>query len=628
MNIIFKKLFLIINILFLAMISFGPGFSAWIPAVGIAQAAQQESIFIVKIKTGDDNFLLNDPKILQVEHIFENPKSDLFKNIYRVQCGCSLQDFTSEYSSQIVYAQMQNNVRSGALTVSQPTTSNDPGFSGDLNTDRQWGLVKAQFTSAWTVTRGSIANTVAVIDTGIDALHEDLSDGQVSAGYNFINHTVINIGENSDDNGHGTLIAGIIGASTNNFRGIAGTNWNITLMPIKALDAKGQGNSADVAAAIVWAADNGAKIINLSLGGIGFANDTTLSNAVSYAFNKGDVIVAAAGNDVAVNGGDLDQNPVFPICDDNGQNMIVGVAATDVNDQKATFSNYGKSCVDVSAPGKRILSTINIDPVTHQSTENGYAYASGTSLAAPFVSGEAALIWSAFPNITNLEVRDRILKSADPIDALNETQCNGGSCDGELGTGRINALQALDPNLLPHNLPDGSVARADGSSNIYYISAGQKSPISQFVFNKRFANSPILSAPQYLLDSMQTTLPTTPQDGVIVRGTVSKTVYYMLGGFKRPVTAQVFQQRGIQASDVNAISDNEVNSWLTSTFMPPNEGTLVRAYRNPTVYWVVDGLLHPINYQFWQDRGLNIFPILHVPDNDIKNYAQGNAFIR
>ena len=246
---------------------------------------------------------------------------------------------------------------------------------------------------------------------------------------------------NSDENGHGTLVAGVIAATPNNFRGIAGAAFTVTLMPLKALDATGSGNSSDVAAAIVWAADHGANIINMSLGGVGFANDVVLSNAITYAFKKNIVIVAAVGNDVAVTGGDLDVAPVFPVCNDNGENMVIGVAATDVYDSKTVFSNYGKSCVDVTAPGKRILSTINYDPNTKQSTPSAYAYASGTSLAAPFVSAEAALLKAFNSNLSNKEIRDRIIQSATPIDNLNQTQCSGKACNGLIGFGRIDVME-------------------------------------------------------------------------------------------------------------------------------------------------------------------------------------------
>jgi hypothetical protein len=507
-------------------------------------------------------------------------------------------------------------------------TANDPGFTNDpTDVNRQWGLLKAHFNDAWTKTKGSASVVVAVIDTGIDATHEDLSAGQVGAGFDFTTRTSIAAGVNSDDNGHGTLIAGIIAATANNFRGIVGTNWAVTLMPIKALDATGSGNSADLAASIIYAADHGANVINMSLGGVGFANDTTLANAISYAFSKNVVLVAAAGNDSATSGADVDLNPIFPICDDNGQNMIIGVAATDINDQKASFSNYGRSCIDVSAPGKRILSTINHDPITHAPTPNSYAYASGTSLAAPFVSGEAALIKALYPQASNKEIRDRIIKSADPIDALNPSQCGGTTCAGMLGSGRINVFNALDSSYSV-NLDDGSLAEAENSPIIYLITNGQKEPVSQFVLQQRFSGVPPRIVPSYVLDSIPLGPYAFPTDGTLVKTAESPTVYQIAAGFKRPVTFQIWQQRGFQPSQINILSDLEMSSWITSTFLPPVEGSLVRDPKNPTVYWVIDGLLHPMNRQFYLDRGLNIFPIMLLNGNDIKGYAQGNAYIR
>ena len=198
-----------------------------------------------------------------------------------------------------------------------------------------------------------------------------------------------------------------------------------------------------MAQAIVWAADHGAQFINLSVGGIGFGHDTTLANAIAYAFNKNILIVAAAGNDLNTAGQSLDLNPVFPICDDNNYNMVIGVAATDQNDLKPDFSNYGHNCIDVSAPGKRILSTISLDPITNNPAPNSYAYASGTSLAVPFVVGQAALIRALYPTATNIQIRDRIISSADRIDSLNLTQCGGGSCAGLIGSGRIDVPASI-----------------------------------------------------------------------------------------------------------------------------------------------------------------------------------------
>lgn len=519
--------------------------------------------------------------------------------------------------------------KAGSFPVYANQSVNDPGFAiSPSDSDKQWGLLKTRFNEAWDKTTGSSQIVVAVIDTGIDGTHEDLSSGQVGAGFNFITKTIIPAGTNSDDNGHGTLVAAVIGATTNNFRGIAGGTMRVTLMPLKALDSTGAGNSADVAAAIIYAADRGAHVINMSLGGIGFANDTTLSGAIAYAFNKNVVLVAAAGNDVVATGGNLDTSPVYPICDDNGQNMVIGVAATDINDQKALFSNFGKACIDVSAPGKRILSAINRDPQTHSQAPNSYAYASGTSLAAPLVTAEAVLLKAYFPNATNREIRDRIIKATDPIDSLNLTQCNSLSCAGMIGSGRINLSRVFDADLVATKILEGDLVQAKISNQIFYISGGQKQPVSDFVRSQRFASRTPISVNYTDLDIFRDGSYAMPLDGTIVKSALDATVYQISSESKRPLTLQIYEQRGIRPGDIVIVAGPEINSWITGKFMPPKEGTLVKTADNPTVYWVVDGLLHPINYQFWIDRGLNIFPILRISTNDLKGFAQGNAFIR
>lgn len=592
-------------------------------------ASQTVNTFSVKLNEASSEVFNNDPNIFSAENIFINPVSASFRYVYEVKTDYSLVEFKNKYSSNIVYAETEHQVKVGDTEV-VPVTVNDPGFTAsasDIN--RTWGLPKAQFTQAWSKTTGNVAVTVAIIDTGIDDNHEDLSAGQVIAGFDFLTRADIPTGTDSDDNSHGTMVAGVIGATPNNFRGIAGTNWNVSLMPLKALDAKGSGNSADVAAAIVYAADHGANIINMSLGGVGFGNDTTLSAAITYAFNKGLVLVAAAGNDVATTGGNLDNAPVFPVCSDNGNNMIIGVAASDYNDQKADFSNYGKACVDVIAPGRRILTTINIDPNTRVAQSNGYAYASGTSLATPFVSGEAALIKAFYPQADNKEIRERIIKSTDNIDASNPTQCNNAPCLGLIGTGRINAFKALDPSSAPQViLQDGDLVEGTGSPQIYLIVGSQKQPVSTFVFNQRFIGQPLKLVPQNLLDPLPVAHFALPNDGTLIKSASSPTVFEIVSGIKQPITYQIFLQRKYVFAQVNNVTDEEINSWLTGTFLPPVEGTLVRAKVNPTIYWTIGGLLHPMNAKFYLDRGLNKFPVMIISDNDLKGYAKGNAYIK
>ena len=580
--------------------------------------------YIIKLKPNISTLVMrNDSTITSIKPVFVDPKDSQFKSVYVITTIESLSFIRSELSDSLIYIEPVETMKAGSVETNDPGLATDP-----TDTDKTWGLLKAHFTDAWAKTTGSASVIVAIIDTGIDATHEDLSDGQVGTGFDFVHQTTITFGDDSDDNGHGTLVAGVIGATANNFRGIVGTNWNITMMPVKALDSNGQGNSGDVASAIVWATDHGANIINMSLGGEGFGNDTTLSDAITYAYNKNVVIVAAGGNDVTTDGGNLDQNPVFPVCDDNGQNMIIGVAATDENDQKASFSNYGNACIDVSAPGKKILSTISIDPGTHLPAPNSYALASGTSLAVPFVSGEAALIKAYYPNATNKEIQDRIIKSADPIDSLNTTTCNGGPCAGLIGSGRINALAALDPNLIQTTIPDGSLVAYAPTSQLYYIRNGKKLPVDAFVKAQQFANSIPQIYPEYVLDPIPTGPPAAPLDGTLIRGFTSSTVYEVLNGLKQPITYQVFTQRNLSFPNVMYASDSDLADWITGNFLPPVDGTLVRAKQNKTVYWVLDGLLDPINYAFYTQKGLNIFPIVIIPDSDLQGYANGDALIR
>ncbi len=514
-----------------------------------------------------------------------------------------------------------------AFGVSASLASGDPGFTqSDQNIDRQWGLVRAKFIDAWNTTTGSLNVVVAVIDTGVDETHEDLVHSSFVPGYNFIDGTPIVIGQNSDDNGHGTLVAGVLGATANNGVGVVGNNWKVSLMPLKALDASGNGTSEHVAEAIKWATDHGASIINLSLGGVGFGQDLGLANSITYAYRHNVVIVAAAGNDTALVGKDLDNDPVFPICDDNGENMILGVTALDSNDQKPGFANYGKSCVDVSAPGKRILSTIGRDPITRALSPNSYAYASGTSLAVPFVSGLAALIKSLYPEATNRQIRDQIITTTDYIDPSNTSQCSG-SCQGKLGSGRINAVASLAKKILPEQVTDGEVVQIAESGEVFVISGGKRLLLSSFVHEQRFGGI----APKIVYLSQVSHFPVgqyaPPADGTLVKKASDPTVYWIVNGLKMPISGQVFLDRGLRFDRVSTLSDAELNSWLTGQFLPPADGALVRARKNPTIYWVVGGSLHPISANFYESRGLSIFKLTITSDQDIKQFPKGAPYL-
>ncbi len=277
---------------------------------------------------------------------------------------------------------------------------NDPSFPS------QWGLAKIRAPQAWDVTTGNSDLTIAIVDSGIDLDHPDLN-GKIILGYDYVNEDWIP----DDDYGHGTHVAGIAAAWTNNGQGVAGVSWGARLMALKALDAGGDGTYANVASAVTYAADNGAKIINLSLGGD--HDSQTLHEAVIYAHNKGCVVVAATGN----NGG--------PVLYPAKYTEVFAVAATDSNDARAWFSSYGPE-VDVAAPGVSIYSTY---------LGGGYTSIDGTSMAAPHVAGLAALVWSEYPGYTNDQVEGRIEMTAVDLGTLG--------WDQYYGHGRIDAHAAL-----------------------------------------------------------------------------------------------------------------------------------------------------------------------------------------
>lgn len=279
----------------------------------------------------------------------------------------------------------------------------DPAFS------RQWGMSKIRAPDAWNVTNGEGSLKIAILDTGIDQDHEDLA-GKIMANMNFTPSDTVD-----DRVGHGTHVAGIAAAMTDNDKGVAGVGFNSRLMNVKVLADDGSGNASWIAAGIIWAANNGANIINLSLGS-GFPSDT-MKQAVDFAWSKGVVIVAAAGNSNS-------SLPIFPAFFDN----VIAVAATDEKDARATFSNFGP-WVDVAAPGVNIFSTLpNHDNVFGV---KNYGPLNGTSMAAPHVAGTAALVMAADGKLTNVQVRQKIEASVDSASGFSNP------------TGRINAFKSV-----------------------------------------------------------------------------------------------------------------------------------------------------------------------------------------
>ncbi|MBI3231572.1 MAG: S8 family serine peptidase, partial [Candidatus Doudnabacteria bacterium] len=501
---------------------------------------------------------------------------------------------------------------------------NDPAFTLNAqDTDKQWALVKAGFIEAWEKTAGSEAVVVAVVDTGIDATHEDLQTINFVKGFDVFSRKTIEGKVNSDDNGHGTLIAGILGATANNQAGVAGTNWRISLMPIKALDQNGRGDTAKVAEGIVWAVDNGGQIINLSLDGIAFGHDPVLSEAITYAFRKNAIIVSAAGNDSVTETTNLDINPVFPICEDNGLNMVIGVGASDQNDFKTSFSNYGKNCIDVIAPGKRILSTINHDPVTKIYSANSYAYASGTSLATALVAGQAALLKALYPFASNIQIRDRIITTADQVDFLSLNECGNKPCKGLLGSGRINVKRSLETGIFDQGVLDGDVVRVKETGTVYLIAGGKKQLISSFVYNQRFLGSYVRSIPQKQMEAIPEGPYAVPLENTLVKVEKNSTIYMIKNGVKMPILYSVFKQRGLKFSEVAIVSLAELDSWISGSFLTPKEGTIVKNLSSKNLFWAIGGTLRPINRQFIKEKGIANFSQLTLSDKDINGFSKG-----
>jgi len=384
-------------------------------------------------------------------------KTNITNGLYKVKIAAN-EDIEKVYkllkaNSNIDYVEPNYKVKIAAAP-------NDSYYS------QQWALQKISASSGWDKTQGNSTTKIAIIDTGVDYNHEDLqskiwvNSGEISGngidddnngyiddynGFDFFNGTLQNpslpfnkdtnkwVNDSNaaiDDHAHGTCVAGIAGAISNNSVGVAGIDWNAKIVPLKVLGSDGYGYIFDIVAAIQYAADNNIAVVNLSL--ISDSYSSSLESIVNYAYGKGVIIAAAAGNDDS-------SNVLYPAKFTN----VLAVGASNSSDQKITpsmtggawGSNYGPE-LDVVAPGINLYTT-DISGVGGYSNGNYLFDFGGTSGATPHVAGEAALLKAFFPSFSNSQIMSKIKSGADNIDSVNP------SYSGLLGNGRINLEKTI-----------------------------------------------------------------------------------------------------------------------------------------------------------------------------------------
>ena len=382
------------------------------------------------------------------DRILIQPKAGIspvaLASFHAAQKGEVLQTFAEIGGLQVLRVPAEETVpgliakyqQSGLVNFAEPdyfgrvfATPNDPKYlDGTLwglnNTGQNGGTADADIDApeGWDVLRSASNIVVAVLDTGVRYTHEDLaanmwvnsSDG--GHGTNALAGTT----DPSDDSGHGTMVAGILGAVGNNGKGVTGVAWQVQIMACKCFNNFGVGDVSAVVACLDYARANGARIVNASWG---FTNSLALSNAFISVRDAGIVVVAAAGNA----GTNIDIAPTYPASYDFDN--VVTVAYTTRNDALGTNSNYGAANVDLAAPGENIYSTFG-------ATDSFYYSNTGSSFAAPYVAGALALMLARYPAEAYRQIIDRLLNATDPLPSLSGKCATGG---------RLNLRNALSP---------------------------------------------------------------------------------------------------------------------------------------------------------------------------------------
>jgi subtilisin family serine protease len=326
-------------------------------------------------------------------------------------------------------------------------------FPNDTFFPRQWYLDNTGQTGGtpdadidavegWQITRGSSAIVVAVLDTGIDSDHPEFQ-GRILRGYDYVN----NDDDPEDDHSHGTYVSGIIAANADNNFSIAGIDHNVQILPVKVLDDRGDGTVFELSQGLIFAAEQGARVINMSLQNYP-TDSTTLNDALQFARDAGAILIASAGNG-GIGYADVSGPGASP--------LTISVGATDHNDARADFSGTGKA-LDLVAPG------VDLPTVLFDSNEDNFTPFSGTSAAAPVVSGIATLLLSLDDSLTHNQVL--IILAGTSEDLVGPADKDTKGRDDFFGYGRVNMKKALllvgIPqiisqifDIIPHGSPDG-----------------------------------------------------------------------------------------------------------------------------------------------------------------------------
>jgi serine protease len=319
------------------------------------------------------------------------------------------------------------------IPIMRPTlTPNDLG--PETGTNNQWSLWKIDAQQAWDITTGDTQIKVAIVDDAVLTTHPDLQPNLLP-GYDVADNDNDPM-PNTADMSHGTHVAGIVGAATNNNQGVASIGFNIKIIPVKSSNLPEV--VTDAYSGLVWAYENDADVINMSWGGSGFSQ--TAQNIVNAAYAAGSILVAAAGND-----------GVSSIFYPAGYNNVISVASSTTTDAKSSFSNFG-NWVDVTSPGSSIRSTY-----ISSTMQPAYANLQGTSMASPLVAGLVGLVWSVNPEMSKDQVINCVVNATDNIDVQNPSYI------GQLGTGRINAYQSVLCALSTINAPPLPFISADNT---------------------------------------------------------------------------------------------------------------------------------------------------------------------